>query len=426
MPKVRRKGRDRVARIAPWLLAALFLGLCYLAYGTGDPSGGDFAAWYAASEQWQAGKSVYTTPALAGETPHGLPFLLFLAPLTWLDPPWAQGVWVGLSALLLVHAMFLVTRMLILESHTLGTWIAPYGSWIALLLLGPFVHDFVLHRQTIVFCLWWVVLGIYLLSRHRDAHAGCCFGVGAGFSVVPLALLPWLIYKNRIGSAIAFLIAVAVTMALPMAAPGQGLERTGEHYREFFDLLGAGITTESTSPEHQSLVPLVLGSVGPGGVIENAELFENRAWVIRVLGAVLIGLCLLWMRSGFGRRGMSRPGNFMLLGEAGLVLGTTILLSSLTPLRDFVWLFPAAVFLVGAGLGGTRRNRYRAGPGLAVLALMVTLPRVCSATGWQADHGFAAGLLFVVLLLGWAVRGERRVRGTKAWDGGTRSARGRL
>ena len=59
-------------------------------------------------------------------------------------------------------------------------------------------------------------------------------------------------------------------------------------------------------------------------------------------------------------------------------------------------------------------------------ALMLTLPSPMSAQPWQADHGFAAGLLLVVLLLGWAVRGERRARGTKAWEGGTRRAHGRL
>jgi hypothetical protein len=389
-----------------------------MAFRASDMGGGNFETWYEASEEWQAGKQVYADPIVGGEIQHGLPFLVILVPFTWLDITEAQRAWLALSVLLLLHGVFMLSKMLRFDTQTPGRAVTRYAPWVALLLVAPFLHDFIRDRQTDVFVLWVMVLGIYMLGGRREPAAGCLLGVAGAFSLPFLALLPWLLYKQRFLAAVMFTVGLALTAALPMALPKQGLKKTLDHYAAYVELVRGDISSETRDPSHQSLPPLVRSSTAPGGILAGPESFANSQWIIRGLGGLLVFLCVFWIRPG--RRG-SVPDNSILVGEAGLVMALAVLLWPLAPLHYYSWLYPGAVFLVCTAMSRPKGNLLYAWPALVAFASLITVPYAASMGNWHDRHGFAAGLLLLVPLVGWTLRRENRLRA-----GNSGGRRGRL
>ena len=410
--------------IVPFLIAVLLLGVGFMGFRAGSTSGSDFARWYQASKQWQSGSNVYSSRVVKGEMPHGPVFLMMLTPFTWFDIKWAQRLWVVGSMVLLLHGVHLLSKMLEYEAHVLGPAVASHAPWLALLLIGPFLYDFFQHRGTGIFVLWWMLLGISLLGRRCDARAGFCLAVAAAISVLPITLLPWLLYKKRLAAVAAFAVAFVAVSTLPMLWPSQGYKRTSSQQRAYITLVKRDMTTESTDRAQQSLKPLVFGSISRN-LMGTRQLFRSRRWIVRGLVVFLILLCMFWIHSGHGSRGMPRPANSILIGETSLVLGTATLLSPLAPMHYYLWLYPAATFMMCSALGGAKRNRARSWSALLAFTLLVTLPHRWAighvmpefAQSWHRHHGFAAGLLLTVILMGWTLRGEWMLRAMKGSRG---------
>ena len=406
--------------LVPFVIAVLLLGIGFMGMRAGNSSGGDFARWYQASKEWQSGSNVYSSRIVSDEMPHGPPFLMMLTPFTWLNAKWADRMWMITSMLMLLHGVHLLSKMLQYEAHVLGPGVASHAPWLALLLIGPFLYDFFQHRGTGVFVLWWTLVGISLLGRRCDARAGFCLAVAAAISVLPLTLLPWLLYKKRLAAVVMFAVAFVAVSALPMLWPSQGYQRTRNLQRDYLEVVSQDLTTKTTDRSHQSLQPLVVASMSRD-VMGSRSLYHSRKWILRGLVAFLVVLCMFWIHSGHGRRGMPLPANSILIGEASLVLGTATLISPLTPMHYYLWLYPAATFLLCSALGGARRNRLRSWSALLAFTFLITMPHRWAAglldpdfaQTWQRHHGFAAGLLLMVLLLGWTLRGEWRLRAMK-------------
>ena len=135
--------------------------------------------------------------------------------------------------------------------------------------------------------------------------------------------------------------------------------------------------------------------------------------IIWVLGGLLIVSCVFWIRPG----GRSAPSNFILLGEVGLVMALAVLLWPLAPLHYYSWLYPAAAFLLCSALSRPKDNLLYAWPALVAFASLITVPHAKSMANWPDHHGFAAGLLLLVLLMGWTLRREGRLRAGKSAGG---------
>lgn len=417
--------RHAVRRIRAALLVALFgygIWMSVRAAGAGHPRS-DFHGWYAATERLFEGERVYF-PQLGpdDEMPnkHGLAFLVLFRPFLLLGEPGAQAAWVLLSTLCLAHTVVLLSRML-----------APRcgAPWLGLLLVGPFVHTLYRYQQTGLFLLWLFVLGTALLARRRDVPAGMALGVAAAIKLLPLALLPWLLFKRRLRAAGGFLLGVGVSLAVPLAL--FGLERTGGHLRDYGAMLGHDAAIDSQYRFHQSLRPLVLATISPelvAGPLTSPEaraelaawqgtrnflaspsLFAFREAIVTALSLLFVLLCAWAIPSGYGARARAQPPPAALVGEVGLVLGVMLLISPLAWKHYYVWLLPAAGWLVA-----TRgRSSYTA---LAAFLLLLTLPhkgvigRQLAVT-YQTFHGYAAGLAVVLVLLARALRARSSAGG---------------
>ena len=421
----------------PFFLPGLLLVyVLVMAIQASRSEGGDFMAWYRATVRLAEGERVYF-PQLGpdDEMPnkHGLLFLLLFRPLTWLSPAVSQVVWVLGSGLLLLHSMRLLSRMLGDQEGSNGSSFARYAPWVGLVLIAPFLHNLFKYRQTGILLLWCIVLGVWLLSKgnnrgkkRQDLLGGFSLGVAAAIKLLPFVFLPWLLWKARFRAAIGFVLAICLAFLLP--AVDQGWSRMQEHVRDYVDMLGQDAAVESQHRFHQSLRPLVLATISPvhdpGPLVRDREedvrrwdgvrnflgsswLFEHREALLLLLVGGVVALCAFCIRPGFGRRARRATSGSLLVGECGLVLAAMVLISPLAWKHYYVWLLPAAVWLVHE-CWGNRGRGLLFWAGIVFLVLLTlphkgVLPKGVAVT-YQVFHGFAFGLSLLVVLLGLALR----------------------
>ncbi|MFQ5505708.1 MAG: glycosyltransferase family 87 protein, partial [Planctomycetota bacterium] len=412
-----------------------------MSYRAGQDPKDDFRGWFRAAERWQAGETLYFhQEAATSEMPnkHGLPFVVLFAPLTGLGIAWAARLWILVSVLLLLHGLHLLSRILALvDPLPPPVWVLRFGPWLGLLLIAPFLHNLILYRQTGIFLLWWMILGIYCLARNRDFLAGLILAVPAAIKLLPLVFLPWLVFKRRMRAAAGFMTGFLLAFALPFAF--EDAERTARHLNDYAQMLLRDEARDNQYPGAQSLRPLVLATITPHyepgplvtedykqeliqrwdgrrNYLASEGLFRFQEWILLLSSAVFVALCALWISSGYGENADPRPPPLVLLGESGLVLATMLFISPLAWKHYYVWLLPAAVFVIAAAIGGWARHRFRAWIALSVFVLFLTLPhkgllRLFSselAEGYGVFHGYASALGLFCLLLGWALRAETR------------------
>jgi len=427
------KRRSLTSRLVPFVLGLAVLGLGYLIYRSAAGTESDFLNSVEASRQWQSGQSAYEGRSFDGRAPESPTFLLLLAPLTRFDASTAELVWIGASLLLLLHALSMMSQMLAYEGIALGPRVSRCAPWLALILLSPFVVELVVHRRSGLLAMWLTIAAIYLLARRRDIWAGAFLGIAAAIHIIPIALAPWLVYKRRWVAAACLTVGLSGVAALPVLFSDQEVDRTSAHYSEYASVLAKGFDEESLDANRQSLRPFVLATIAPhvqgredsdgkGSFLASDSLFSVRKPVISGLSIALVALCAFWIRSGRAGSAMRFPGDFILLGEAGLVLATMLLISPFSQADDYVWLLPGVVFLFASVFGGSKRCRIRSGLGLVVVTAFLTLPNdtvlafleASWGKTWLGYHGLAVGVLAVLLFLGWTLRGEGAIRGAMA------------
>jgi len=407
------------------LLGLFLIYACFVSYRAGHS---EFSTWYEASLRWQENKPAYPEPTTLGELPNRQSplMLVVLVPFTWLDVVWAERTWVFASMLLLAHGLLLASKLLELD-FLLPMSFVRYGPWVALVLVAPFVSEVATNSQVGVFVLWWLLLGLYLLANDNPLRAGACLAVAAAVHVQALILLPWLLYKKQIAASVAFVLALGAAFAAPMIP---GVDGAVTDYRGYVSMLEGELARTGEQPEALSLRTLVLATITPStsaaptgpsvpgtepqrdehkGVASNT-LVGVREWLAAGLSLVFVGLCGLWIGSGFSTPKMQSPGPVLLLGELGLVLATMLLAVPVAGKHEYVLLYPAATFLLCAAFAGTRTLPTRlASLGFVVLMTLAHAPVpywLSPAAAMQACYGTALGLVIVTLLLGWTLRIE--------------------
>lgn len=382
----------------------------------------DFEGFWRCALRMQKGEVMYfphTGERLEMPSKHGPFFELLMRPLLPLGAAWAEIVFAALSLVLLAATLPLVQRVL---DRAAGGPQPRWLPWLVLLAACPFVHLAATYSQTVFLMVFLWVLGLLAFEK-RPFLAGVLFALPAAIKLLPLAVLPWLVWRRSWRAAAGMTLGLVATTAAVVVDQGPALaQRQAEAY---VHMLRVDPVYETYHERFQSLAPLVLGTITPRYETGLASSTQRIDWNGRrnflgseglmahghevVLGAsaLLAALCAFacWPR---GRDSFRKR-----LGEAGLVLMAMLLLTPHTWKHYFWWHVPALAFAL---LEATQRRTWALWF-CAIYALTQSLPhRGLLPTTWaqafHVFHGLAAGQLVLCGLLAMRLaRSEREPQG---------------
>ncbi len=206
-----------------WLLvvALVVLYTGWIGYVVSRDKPLDFYVYYMAAGAFQRGQNAYEISNAAwddlaaemGVTNYTRPYryppltAALVAPLTLLPPRLAATFWLALSAVAAIAAAW----WLALALDTPYRWVLALGG---LLLFIPSLTT--LHAgQVNLLLLASLTLSLWAFARHKPTWLGIGLGVGTSLKVIPLALVGYLLWRQRWR---ALLSAVLVIVALLLVA----------------------------------------------------------------------------------------------------------------------------------------------------------------------------------------------------------------
>lgn len=330
-----------VLELALALTAAVRLGH---AFGTGA----DFTVYFTAIKIWLSGQNPYTAGVGFIYPPS---FLVFFSWLT-LFPGWVAGKIFFIGSLAILATIFYSFR------KSLGKWAWP----LSLLMLNWFpVLNTLGMGQVNLWVLGGCLLCFYDCDKGRLGRAGLWLGVAAGMKILPLLLLPyfWLTGKKR-----TVIVALLIFLSLNMFA--------GNYF-----LVVRSLTTVNNPYYFNQSLPALMSRMG--GI-------STWGWLGGI--SVVYGLALAKSASrGFGLYGFA------------LMLTTMALVSPTVWFHYFVFMIPAAIFLV------SRQpwcNPWLLGCGLFLIGFVLTDPSLWQKSDMVYNHGAIGGvMIWLALMLAW-------------------------
>jgi glycosyl transferase family 87 len=297
---------DRLARLeSRWLWPGLLLVFA-LGFPLWVRRPGDFAGYLIVGDLVLAGRHIY-----ADAPPHintWPPFFsLLCVPLALLAAPTpylARGVWLVLNAALLAVVLRLISRLVYRDGRP--------ELLIPLLLSARFVLGNFEHLQInlVVFAL--ALTGLALQARGREVTGGVVLGFAAAIKVMPLAFVPYLMYRGRWRAAATTLAATAAFSASPLLVFGW------DRFRDYLTAWraavaagwGAGRMNQSVLAMWDRLLAHRLWPLTAPGV---DDLPESGAALTRLAVAVSLAVVIGLALAAF--RGRPRPDGWAALAE---------------------------------------------------------------------------------------------------------------
>ncbi len=197
--------------------AVIIVGLVLLFLLIESSKGKDFICYLDAAQKLLDKKNIYEPPFQSSRYLYHPLLATLLIPFLWLPQHLLIFIWNILNLLLFVRVVFLLQTYfeLKLESRKLNTWM-----WILIVVcVVRFLEHNFLYGQMTVFLLWAMVEGTFLLNSKRDLPAGILVGFAAIIKMMPIILLPYLLFRKKfkaVGIALAsgsifFFVPVIVT-----------------------------------------------------------------------------------------------------------------------------------------------------------------------------------------------------------------------
>jgi hypothetical protein len=326
----------------PALAVLVFLGV--KAY-----NGGDFDVYLHAAEKLARGENIYRPPFL-----HKLPYIystffaLVLVPFTYLPRVVTEYAW------LLANLFFLHRIWRIVAYYLDAQGLATRSRRILLLASFALTFRFLLYNfdmiQLTIFLLYASLEAVYLVERGHKTAGAVLLGVAMNVKILPLVLLPYLVYRRQFGPA---LLSLAVFVGL-LFVPALFV---GTHFNAVLleDWWGAinPASASRTAGEVEigphglpALIPtLFMRTTGELDYRRHLlELsYEHVFLILNGARLLLVGLTLYFLRTWPFRPSPSRA---QTLYEVSYLLLATPLLAPQQQKYAFFYLFPAVAYLV--------------------------------------------------------------------------------
>lgn len=294
---------DRQGRLLFFGTAALQLGLVITAL-IAATSRNDLDIYLAASSDFFAGIDMYTKKYIDGFSYFYSPFFtLLVGPFLALGPVLSKLLWGALMFAALWRCWQLVKELLLRDVSDRERLIVAFFS---ALVLFQAVRDNLNSSQVTFFVLWFSLEGLHRIERGQWLVGALLIAIGIDMKLIPLVLLPYLIYRRQWKPALFTLIAVGALQLVPAVVVGWneelGLLRSRwamidpNDARHIYDeeepstialgsLISAYFSTEGGSPSTLSLprniVPLDLATVKVLLLLGRAAFALLALWFLR-------------------------------------------------------------------------------------------------------------------------------------------------
>ncbi len=146
-------------------------------------------------------------------------FALFMIPFTLVSPQTGYFLWI---LLMIIQTLFIFAwaRSLADKNRSSNS---PPAVWLfgaSLLLIPNFFMTNFDKGQANIFILFWMVWAWIWLERNRPIQAGLCLAVAILAKVMPLLLLPFLIWRKQLKCVISCVISIPLLLMLPWIIQG--------------------------------------------------------------------------------------------------------------------------------------------------------------------------------------------------------------
>ena len=235
----------------------------------------DFEGFWRCALRMQKGEIMYfphTGERLEMPSKHGPFFELLMRPFLPLGSAWAEIVFSALSLGLLAATLPLARRLL---ERATNAPIPSWTPWAALLGLIPFVHLAAAYSQTVFAMVFLLVVGLLAFEK-RPFLAGLVFALPAAIKLMPIVLLPWLVWRRSWRAALGMTVGLVGTTGAVLL--DQGLELGKRQGQAYVHMLQVDPVYETYHERFQSLAPLVLGTITPRYETDLASSTQKRSW----------------------------------------------------------------------------------------------------------------------------------------------------
>jgi len=366
------------------------------------------------------GSNVYKThPAMATHTKYPPFYFVYVAPFVPLPTPVGASLWFLLNAAMALATIVLAVRLAGPAAGT-STEGARAPPWTSYALLGGIMAWVVITNlstaQVNIQIGFYVVLGLYLIRRGREATGGFALMVATMLKLTPALLLVWLAARRRwraLGGAAVGLLALWALVALVLG-PDLAQRATGGWIDVLVPFARDGVLGEGIGGlrhTNQSLAAAFFRfftDVPAGGGIHGLHVnlcalsFTTASAIVKALNVVL--LLVVALAIGRPQAGGLHPRSRRFALEAGLLMVFMLIVSPISWMNHHVALIlPYALLLQGWREAPPAVARRQARwIGLAVLLMLTSV--------WVLLMAFSlplAGALLVGLLLARRLRHER-------------------
>ena len=234
MPK---PGAERWLFFGQWAIAIAFLVTVATMLGNRN----DLDIFLAASRDLWAGGDIYGITYFDGYHYYYSPFFAMLVtPLSWLPAALAKAIW-GALILLAVWRSYRIIASAFFPASLSSVQRNAIGFFTFLFLFQA-IRDNLNSSQVTAFVLWSCIEGLHQVRHHRPLLGALCIAVGLDMKLLPLVLLPYLVYRREWKAAIMVGATVVVLTLLPALFLG---------WQQNIDLLASrGQLLQPTDPKH--------------------------------------------------------------------------------------------------------------------------------------------------------------------------------
>ena len=343
----------------------------------------DFLVFLEASRSFYSGVDLYSDLKFTrgAEYFYSPFFAMAVRPFTWHDQ-------VGVFIWLVLNLFFLYRIVTLCHSFLAGVTVTPGLKRLITVVALAFTMRFLLYNfqvvQTTLFLLWAVLESQYLNRRHKFALGGLLLGVAINIKLLPIVLIPYLIFRVERRILMWTLVSIAGALVLPACVVGWdanfALHRS---WIEAIDPTRSLILDSEFELFPHSLHALILPlfTAGPGELPYSRQIMSldtrTAQFVLYAVISALIASTLYFTGIKPFRRAKSQVHAFW---ELSYILMLIPLIFPHQQKYAFSFLLPAAFYLAyyvahGKALGRNSGIRYQLGCiciGLAFVLMTMT------------------------------------------------------
>ena len=316
-------------------------------------SKGDFRIFLNASDDLLKGENIYQNKyALYYHYFYDIFFALIISPLRLLPIYWATFIWLLCNIFFTYRIWILIKNFLPLEKlNSKQIWLFGFCSFAGIFTLW---HKNMHLTQMTIFILFLCLEGIYRIEKKQFLVGSMLIGIGITIKILPIVLIPYLLYRGYFKSVLYVLLSIVVLLILPSLFIG--LDHNVFLLKERWSLINPLKTEHLLDTEERSFHSLTtLLSVL---LVENATTdvrilklkrnimdisLESLKWVITIARLIIVGLALLFINRLPFKKEQSK---LQVLYELSYIFIAIPLIFPHQQHYAFFFIFPALSYLV--------------------------------------------------------------------------------